>query len=332
MKSQSITALLAALLTACSGGSSTPPAGGPGAPSAPSPAGPVSSLGDLPDPFVLADGAGYMLYATNGQGKHVQALHSADLRSWRVLPDAMPELASWVRPVDARVWAPEVIKVGERHLLYYTARSAALERQCIGVAVASSAQGPFRDSAGAPLVCQSAEGGTIDASPFAANGRLYLYFKSDGNCCAQPTHLYGQELRADGLALLGAPVRLLTNGRPWEGAVVEAPSMTLRDGRYLLFYSGNDYGGAAYAVGYAGCSTPLGPCTPAPESPILKSRPGLIGPGHQALFQAGGQSMIAYHAWQELAGGQRGQQRFLYIDKLDWVDGQPVVRGPTLVP
>lgn len=325
--------ILAALMGCSGGGSSAAPA-----PVTPTPTvvpAAVSSLGDLPDPFVFPDGGGYLVYATNGQGRNVQTLKSADLRSWQVLPDAMPQLAPWVRKTDARVWAPEVIRIGARFALYYTAHSAALDKQCVGVAFAPAPEGPFVDQTTQPLLCQSAEGGTIDASPHLEGGRLYLYFKSDGNCCNMPTHLYGQALSADGAALTGTPVRLLTNGRSWEGAVIEAPTMVERDGRHYLFYSANDYAGAAYAVGYAQCSGPLGPCSPAGDGPILKSRsdaPRLIGPGHQAVFQVGTQSWIAYHAWEELAGGARGNRRFLYIDKLDWVDAAPVVRGPTIVP
>ena len=56
------------------------------------------------------------------------------------------------------------------------------------------------------------------------------------------------------------------------------------------------------------------------------------GPGHPALFMVGSQHWMAYHAWEVLAGGQRGNRRFMYIDRRDWVAGKPVVRGPTLVP
>ncbi|QBE61884.1 glycoside hydrolase family 43 protein [Pseudoduganella lutea] len=318
------------LLGACGSGAPAPStaAGVPVAPAAPA----TSSLGDFPDPFVLADGGGWYAYATNASGRHVQAAHSTDLRAWKPLPDAMPTLASWVRQDRPDVWAPEVVMLGERYVLYYTAREHASGKQCIGAAVATAPGGPFRDPAGVPLVCQRAEGGTIDASPLAADGRLYLYFKNDGNCCGMPTHLYAQELSADGLALKGAPVPLLRNQRGWEGGVVEAPSMYLHQGRHLLFYSANDYGGSAYAVGYVSCAGPMGPCQAGAEAPLLHSRGNLIGPGHQHLFDAGGQTWIAYHAWEQLAGGAKGDRRFMYIDKLDWVDGAPLVRGPTMVP
>jgi beta-xylosidase len=326
-----------ALLASCGGGGSPAQTAAPPVTVTPPPpvAPAASSLGDFPDPFVLAEQGSYYAYATNAQGKHVQLAHSSDLHTWSAQPDAMPTLAPWVRAASPDVWAPEVIHIGSSYVLYYTARDNASGRQCVGAAVAPAPAGPFVDTASAPLVCQVAEGGSIDPSPFASGGKLYLYFKSDGNCCALPTRLYAQELRADGLAVMGSPVALLQNERAWEGAVIEAPGMFAKDGRFLLFYSGNDYSGSAYATGYASCTGPLGPCTAAPDSPFLVSRTGppkLIGPGHQDVFQIGDQTWIAYHAWEELAGGARGNRRFMYIDKLDWVDGKPVVRGPTMVP
>jgi beta-xylosidase len=293
----------------------------------------TNAIGDFPDPFVLADGGAYYAYATNANNKHVQLLQSQDLTSWRTLPDAMPALAPWVRQPVPHVWAPEVIKLGERYVLYYTAHDRTSDRQCVGAAVSNSPAGPFVDSAGKPLVCQAELGGTIDASPFLDGGRLYLYFKSDGNCCKLPTHIFAQELRPDGLAVIGQPTRLLTNGRTWEGKVIEAPTMVKRDGKYTLLYSANDFGDGSYAAGYASCAGPVGPCEPVGDAPFLKSsvEAKLFGPGHQALFQAGGQDYIAYHAWELKPDGKRADRRLLYIDRLDWVDGKPVVRGTTLV-
>lgn len=293
---------------------------------------PASSLGDFPDPFILADGGGYYAYATNANDRHVQLRHSTDLTSWRALPDAMPALASWVRQPVPHVWAPEVIRLGERYVLYYTAHDRASDRQCVGAAVSSSPAGPFVDSAAKPLVCQADLGGTIDASPLLDGGRLYLYFKSDGNCCGKPTHIFAQELAPSGLAVIGTPTRLLTNGRTWEGKVIEAPTMVVRGGRYVLMYSANDFGDGTYAAGYASCAGPVGPCEPVGDAPFLKSVEGkLYGPGHQAVFRVGGQDYIAYHAWELKPNGKRADRRFLYIDKLDWVDGKPVVQGTTLI-
>jgi beta-xylosidase len=293
----------------------------------------VSSIGDFPDPFVLPDGGAYYAYGTNANKKNVQLLHSTDLRTWRALPDAMPKLARWVRQPVPHVWAPEVVKLGNRYVLYYTAHDRATDRQCIGAASSRSPRGPFVDRANAPLVCQSALGGSIDASPLLEGGRLYLYFKSDGNCCNMPTHLFVQPLRPDGLGVIGEPTMLLTNGRPWEGKVIEAPTMVARDGKYTLLYSANDFGNGSYAVGHARCDSATGPCHPVGDGPFLKSRAevSLMGPGHQGVFRANAQDYIAYHAWEMKPDGKRAERRFLYIDRLDWVDGQPVVNGTTMI-
>ena len=205
--------------------------------------------------------------------------------------------------------------------------------QCIGVATADKPDGKFKGTNDKPFVCQSEQGGTIDASPFRDGEKLYLYYKNDGNCGNMTTYLWAQELSPDGRSLVGEPARLVANDLQWEGRVVEAPTMWKQDGKYYLFYSGNNYAGFEYAVGYATCQSPMGPCQDAPENPILKSqmkeKPLVVGPGHQALIQVEGQTWIVYHVWEVLSSGMTGSNRFVYIDKVNWQDGKPVVQGPT---
>ena len=134
---------------------------------------------DFPDPHVIKVGDTYYAYATNGTGRNVQTARSTDLVKWEVLPDALPVLPAWVKP--GFTWAPEVIQVGETFLLYYTARDKASDKQCVGVAVSDKPEGRFKDTRDSALVCQTAEGGTIDASPFLDGDKLYLLYKNDGN-------------------------------------------------------------------------------------------------------------------------------------------------------
>ena len=80
--------------------------------------------------------------------------------------------------------------------MFYVARDTASDKQCIGRATATDAGGPVpatrrprRWSA------RPALGGSIDPDPVRdADGKLYLYWKNDGNCCGQPVHLWGQRL------------------------------------------------------------------------------------------------------------------------------------------
>ncbi len=319
-------------LAGCGGGGG---GGGADTPAPPPPVAITSSLGDFPDPFVLADGSGWLAFATNSGNRNVQVARSTDLQRWQALPDALPQRPAWAANVSGLVWAPEVLALGGRWLMYYTARDAASNRQCIGVAEATRPEGPYADTRPAPLVCQVADGGSIDPSPARVGSELYLYFKNDGNCCGRPTTLWGQRLSADGLAVQGAPVALLTTALAWEGAVIEAPTLWQQQGRLHLFYSGGDYASAAYAVGHAWCDTPLGPCRRSSNLPILASRndtrPPLFGPGHASLLQVGDQTWMAYHAWEITSQGTRGDRRFMYLDRVDWAADLPTVRGPTMV-
>ena len=277
---------------------------------------------DFPDPFVLHVGDTYYAYATNGNGKQVQTLTSKDLVHWHPGPDALPHVApKWAYP--NATWAPEVLpRADGTYVLYYATSGR------IGHAVARSPLGPFHDDSTHPFISQLPLGGSIDPDPFRdTDGKLYLYWKNDGNSIGQPTDIWVQRLSADGMRLLGKPRKTgETNDRVWESKVVEGPTMRKHDGRYYLFYSGGDYAGDDYAVGYATCASPLGPCRDAPENPILKTRCRAHGPGHNALIEVHGQTWIVYHAW---LPNHAGDKRVLWLDRLDWKDGRPVVHGPT---
>lgn len=291
----------------------------------------------FPDPGIIEVDGTYYAYATNGNGKHIQTARSTDLVKWTILADALPMLPIWAKPEGGFLWAPEVIRIGDTFVLYYTARDQQYDVQCVGVATSDRPDGRFTDARKEPLVCQHAEGGTIDASPFQDGDTLFLLFKNDGNCCGKPTHISVQELSPDGTSVVGEPTRLLVNDQGWEGRVIEAPTMWQRKGRYYLFFSANNYADASYAVGYATCEGPTGPCQDAPENPILQSAfdrvPSVIGPGHQTIVvDKDGDEWLMYHAWEMLAGGLRGDRRFVWIDPLRWEDGKPVVDGPTSSP
>ena len=287
-------------------------------------------LENFPDPgAILADGTWYA-YGTNNTSQNVPILTSPDLVTWTPAGDALPEVGRWAE--RGNTWAPEVIAADGGYLLYYTARSTAANLQCVGVARAESPLGPFVDDAAQPLICQADEGGSIDASPYTDEaGDRYLYWKNDGNAIGQPTWLYGARLSADGRRIDGESVRLLRNDADWEAHVIEAPQMVRQDGKLYLFYSANAFDKEAYALGYATCDAPLGPCRKAGENPILRSTPQAEGPGHGFLVRTpSGQTWLLYHAWAGGAVGSVTPGRQLWLDRVDWADGRPVVRGPAV--
>src|SRR5215208_7448364 len=160
---------------------------------------------DFPDPFVLHVGDTYYAYATNSADKQVQTLTSHDLVHWQPARDALPQVGPWTE--NGHTWAPEVLARDDgTYVLYYTGN------RCIGRAVAEEPLGPYVDDAKEALVCNQAEGGSIDASPFRDDdGSLYLYWKNDANSIGQTTWIYGQRMSDDALSLDGKPVRLLSN-------------------------------------------------------------------------------------------------------------------------
>ncbi|MBG0565462.1 family 43 glycosylhydrolase [Actinoplanes sp. NEAU-A11] len=288
---------------------------------------------NFPDPGVISDGETWYAYGTNDATANVPLITSADLVKWSPGGDVLPQLGRWAE--RGHTWAPEVIRTDAgRYVLYYTARKAGADRQCVGAAVADSPSGPFADTSGEALICQDDEGGAIDASPYRhSDGSLYLYWKNDGNHIGEPTHLYAQRLAADGLSLTGERVRLLTNDKPWQAHVIEAPQMVTHDGRLYLFYSANAFDSQAYAVGYATCDGPLGPCQDAAENPILSSSPAAAGPGHSyVVTRPDGSTWMLYHAWPPDAVGSVLPGRQLWLDRLTWENGRPVVHGPTTSP
>jgi beta-xylosidase len=302
---------------------------------------------NFPDAFVLPHGSTFIAYSTN-DGPNVPVATSTDLVHWNFAADpatgkrldALPRLGSWAK--EGFTWAPEVLQLGTRYLLYYTASDRRKNAQCIGVAVASDPLGPFVDDRPDPIVCQTALGGTIDADAFRDDdGKLYLYFKSDGNRIGLHTSIWGQQLAPDGLSVVGQPVELIHDDKPWEQKLVEAPTMVHSPIGYELFFAAAFFGWndnqerSPYGMGYASCSGPLGPCKKSPDNPILHSfndrEAGcLSGPGHQSIFRVGQRNFISFHAWEATRGCRKADdRRYLYIAPIFWKDGKPQI-GPSL--
>lgn len=338
-----VTALL--LLAACGDGGTGEASGdagsGPASPDAPAdgaspsedaPAAPGGHTvnpvvdDDFPDPDVLEVDGTYYAYATNGNNRNVRVARSTDLVEWETLPDAFPRLPSWVIP--GKTWAPEVTMLApDRFVLYFTATNFRPTFQCIGVAVADSPEGPFEVVGEEMLLCPEDEGGAIDAATFQdADGAWHLLWKNDGNCCGLDTWLYHAPLSEDGTTLAGDPVRMIQQDLPWEGDLVEAPTLVERDGTFTLLYSANSYGGAEYTIGYATAPSLDGPWTKDPE-PLFSTEMfdgRYVGPGGQdVVVGPDGEDLLVFHSWYG-----ENTYRAMNVLPLRWEDGRPVV-APT---
>jgi beta-xylosidase len=284
---------------------------------------------DSPDPFVLVGNDGrYYAYSTQVGVSDVPVSVSTDLKAWKPAGNALGRLATWARP--GRTWAPSVIERGGVYVLYYTAWNRLLDRQCIGLATAASPTGPFVDVSAIPFICQVDRHGSIDASPFLDDdGRLFLLWKSEENATGGRTTIWSQELSADGLFLEGTPREVLKQSQRWESPVVEGPAMVKHEGVYHLFYGGGWWESAGAGIGWATCSSPVGPCSKPLTNAWVATAAGAIGRAGAEVFRdRNGTLKLAHHAWPDTVGYASGGRRALYIGTLGFsANDRPVLRS-----
>lgn len=120
---------------------------------------------------------------------------------------------------------------------------------------------------------------------------------------AMRTPIRAQRLSADGTSLIGEPTIVLANDLDWEGHLIEGPWVTKQQGRYWLFYAGNDFCTPNYGIGVAVADHPLGPYEKQPE-PLLKSTRNWWAPGHASVAPGlDGEPQLFFHAFFPETGG-----------------------------
>jgi hypothetical protein len=277
------------------------------------------------DPHLAYFGGRYYLYPTTDGyagwgGTYYKAFSSADLVTWTdhgVILDHGPDV-SWA---DNSAWAPAVAAKNGRYYLYFSGGLASGNTaKQLGVAVADSPTGPFRDALGRPLVTsgQFAGGQAIDPAVFTDDdGRSYLYW-GQGVARVVP-------LNADMTSFDPAQARTIT-----PAGYNEAPFVFKRNGTYYFMWSENDTRSEDYRVAYATGSSPTGPWTN--RGVVLQKRlaAGIRGTGHHSVVQGpGGEWYVAYHRFAVPAGN--GTNRETAVDRMEFnADGtlRPII--PTL--
>jgi len=117
------------------------------------------------------------------------------------------------------------------------------------------------------------------------------------------TPIFAQRLGTDGTALVGERVEVLANDLDWEGHLIEGPWVTRQQGRYWLFYAGNDFTSPAYGIGVAVADDLFGPYEKRPD-PLLKSTTEWLAPGHASVAPGlDGQPQLFFHAFHPDTGG-----------------------------
>jgi hypothetical protein len=174
--------------------------------------------------------------------------------------DAMPSgPGPWANP-SSPVWAPSVVRWNGQYLMYYSAQKPS-GQVCIGRATSPSANGPFTGQT--EVACPGLGRWAIDPDPIVDGGQLYLAYRDDAITSGNETGLSIVRMNADGSGNFATrQTLLLSTDVGWDLAaatntyVIENPSLfRSSNGRVYLFFSGNDWDSAQYAIGMADCGT-----------------------------------------------------------------------------
>jgi hypothetical protein len=253
------------------------------------------------DPHVSATGNGFTLYPTGRSSRDgnwfFYAYSSPDLKNWtRTGPILNFKDIPWIY-ADGNPrhypWAPALEQKNGKFYFYYSVGDQSSTPSRVGVAVADTPLGPFKDS-GQPLVTGGNGFEAIDPMAFTdpKTNKSYLYVGGSN----------GSKLR---VWLLSDDMLHVVREEP----VAQPPKFTegafmhYANGRYYLSYSHGGWRSPSYSVHYVTSTSPLGPWTY--HGPILVSDQTRKGPGHHGFVQdpKDGRWYIAYHRWHSAKAG-----------------------------
>ena len=298
----------------------------------------------LADPSIIRHEGTFYAYGTQDYGewgedvygvRYTPILQSDDLIHWTY---AGQVFTAGKRPLwgtfNAGLWAPDIVKIGETFLLYYSLSTWGDPDPGIGVATASHPLGPWTDQGKVLRSLEIGVNNSIDPAVFVSDDRVYMIWGSFRG-------LYGVELTADGLAVLdgaqASSTKTLIAGfdtsTSWNGTTYEAPFIYRKDQYFYMFVSsGSCCNGhsSSYNVRVARSTSPLGPYTDSNGLSMLGSYRGhqvivpsfyFGGPGHNSIIEDDeGQAWMIYHAFDTSEPPNLGNspRRSLMIDKLIW--------------
>ncbi|HUA66739.1 MAG TPA: arabinan endo-1,5-alpha-L-arabinosidase [Alphaproteobacteria bacterium] len=293
---------------------------------------PLALQGDtfIHDPStVIKDGDHYYVFGT-GQG--IRFKSSPDLIHWKALTPIFSEPPPWtetaVPEFRGHFWAPDIIRVDGKFLLYYAVSTWGKQVSAIGVATSPTLDpsSPNYQWTDRGMVIASTNGGdynTIDPSVMLDDdGKLWLAFGSywDG--------IYLTELDPQtGLRARDHAVYPLA----WNNSI-EASCLTRHENYYYLFVNwGTCCQGtnSTYEVRMGRATRVTGPyfdrngrdLEAGGGSKFLVSTGRFIGPGHIGILKDGDRVWFSYHYYDAATSGRAR----LAVGKLGWTkDGWPV--------
>lgn len=283
-----------------------------------------------PSSIVKCDGE-YWFFST---GTGVSSWRSKDLRTWQRGPRVFPEMPDWVTEVvpgqRGHFWAPDVIRIDDRYVLYYSVSS--FGKNTSAIALASTPTLNPDDAAfgwtDQGIVIQSSGEDDFNAIDPAVirteSGELWMSFGSfwSGLKLIKLDPNSGKRMPDEGT------LHSIASHRQ-----IEAPHIYQHDGWFYLFLnwgkccSGVD---STYNIRVGRSRTIRGPyldkdgvdLAKGGGTLLLGSEGPFIGPGHANVYRDGDRFLLSCHYYD---GTERGRSR-LSIQELSWSkEGWPVI-------
>jgi len=267
------------------------------------------------DPEGAIFGKEYWVYPTYSakyeEQTFMDAYSSKDLITWKKHSHILD--TSNVKWAKKAVWAPSIIKKGNKYYLFFGANDIQNNNETggIGVAVSNKPNGPFKDLIGKPLIDKFHNGAQpIDQYVFKdKDGQHYLFYGGWSHCNVV-------KLSDDFKSIVPFP-----DGTTYKEVTpkgyVEGPFMFIRNGKYYFMWSEGGWTGPDYSVAYAISDSPLGPFKRIDK--ILKQDASIAtGAGHHSVIRnpKTGDYYIIYH--RRPLGETNGNHRVTCIDKLEF--------------
>jgi xylan 1,4-beta-xylosidase len=269
--------------------------------------------GDHPDPSILKDGDDYyMTFSSFDAYPGLVIWHSKDLANWQ------PVTAALKTPIGS-VWAPELVKHGNRYYLYIPTRhkNQGLQgRGSIYVIWADDIRGPWSEPVdlGNPRI--------DPGHAVGEDGKRYLFLSGGDRV----------QLADDGLSIVGEMEHVYDGWKypeEWdvEAFAQEGPKITQHGEYYYMILAEGGTAGPAtgHMVVVARSKSIHGPWENAPHNPIIRTlspKEAWWSRGHATLVEGPAvdghvQWYMVYHAYEN---GYYNLGRQCLLEPIEWTD------------
>lgn len=234
------------------------------------------------DPEAAVFNGKYWIYPTYSAPYNEQvfldAFSSPDLIRWTKSSRIIDTSA--VKWAKRAMWAPAIVEKGGKYYLFFGANDIQNDNTIggIGVAVADSPEGPFRDHLGKPLIDKFHNGAQpIDQSVFKdKDGQYYLLYGGWRHCNIA-------KLNSDFTGFIP-----FSDGKVFKEITpknyVEGPFMFTRKGKYYFMWSEGGWTGPNYSVAYAMSKSSTGPFERIGKI-LQQDSTVATGAGHHSILQ-----------------------------------------------